>query len=93
MLIKCEVPLPSTPDVFDIYSSSIDPTGLPTTESPTKPSTEQPTEPPTEAPLFTTVIDDFFTAESISKKCEFDKDGNRTVFDTGSPYSYNMRPG
>ena len=89
MLIKCEVPLPSTPDVFDIYSSSIDPTGIPT-ETPLETTTDVLIT-TTEATLEPTTADSLHY--EISTNCTFDEDGNSAVFDTGLPYSNNMRPG
>ena len=103
MMMKCDVPLPSTPDALDIYLDNIETTVHPTeaategpTEGPTEESTEEATEESTEESTEETTEE---TTETItgnpneSAGCQFYEEGNRAVFDTGSPYSNNMRPG
>ena len=93
MMMKCDVPLPSTPDALDIYLDNIETTVHPTeaaTEGPTEGPTEEATEEATEE---STEESTAGTTPNELTGCQFYEEGNRAVFDTGSPYSNNMRPG
>ena len=75
--MECRVPLPSTPDVFDIYPS-IGPIA-PTSTTPITTTTTPP--PPTTTSL------------QISQECSFSESDDGAIFDTGEPYSNNVREG
>ena len=85
MMMKCDVPLPSTPDALDIYLDNIE-----TTVHPTAAATPEPTEGPTEQ---STGESTEGTTPNEFTGCQFYEEENGAVFDTGSPYSNNLRPG
>ena len=87
MLIDCKKPLFSTPDVFEIYSNG---SSIETTESSTTDllTTDSPTD-----GITTTYspIDQLSYFESLG--CQFHENDHGATFDTGSPYSNDLRQG
>ena len=80
MMMKCDVPLPSTPDALDVYLNNIM-------------TTDYPTEQPTTTSSTTMTSTTTSTTTQPGGYCQFYTAGNITIFDTGSPYLNDMRNG
>ena len=92
MLIECRKPLFSTPDVFEIYSTFQtypDSTGAPTTELPAS-TTIQTTADPTTTVFESSAVTSAHNLPGVSG-CHFNETEHGAIFDTGNPYSNNVR--